>query len=219
VDIFRVLPLGRFFLNTICITLLALIGQLSSACLVAYSFARMRWPLREVFFFILLSTIMLPGQVTMIPVFMLFNKLGWANTWLPLIVPAYFGGGVFNIFLLREFFKTIPLALEDAAKIDGCSHFRILTTIIVPLSKPALTTVCVLAFISHWNDFIGPLIYLSDYSKYPISLGIRMFKDAQTMEPHYVMAASLTALVPVLILFFSAQRYFIQGIVLSGIKG
>ncbi|MBI4557025.1 MAG: carbohydrate ABC transporter permease [Candidatus Hydrogenedentes bacterium] len=219
VDIFTVLPFHQFFINTFCITLLALFGQVTSACFVAYSFARMRWPLRDFAFIVLLSTLMLPGQVTMIPVFLMFNKLGWVNTWLPLIVPAYFGGGVFNIFLLREFFKTIPLALEDAAKMDGCSHLRILSTIMVPLSKPALTTICVLGFIAHWNEFMGPLIYLSDYSKYPISLGIRMFKDAETMDPHYVMAASLVALVPVLILFFSAQRYFVQGIVLSGIKG
>jgi multiple sugar transport system permease protein len=166
-----------------------------------------------------LSTMMLPGQVTMIPIFLLFNKLGWVNTWLPLIVPAYFGGGVFNIFLLRQFFKTIPTALEDAAKIDGCSQPRILFTIMLPLAKPALVTVTILGFIGVWNDFMGPLIYLSDYVRYPISLGIWMFKSAEGMFPHYVMAASLVSLTPVLILFFSAQRYFVKGIVLTGIKG
>lgn len=219
VEIFRLLPLHRFFFNTVCITLLALFGQISSACFVAYAFARMRWPLRNTLFIVLLSTLMLPRQVTMIPIFLLFNKIGWVNTWLPLIVPAYFGGGVFNIFLLRQFFMTIPTSLEDAAKIDGCSHLRILLTIMVPLAKPALATICVLSFIAHWNDFMGPLIYLSDYHKYPIALGIWMFNTAEVMFPHYIMAASLTAIVPVLILFFSAQRYFIQGIVLTGIKG
>ena len=219
VDIFTVLPFHLFFINTICITLLNLFGQVFSATLVGYSFARLRWPFRDFFFVVLLSTIMLPGQVTMIPVFLLFNKLGWVNTWLPLIVPAYFGGGVFNIFLLRQFFKTIPVALEDAAKIDGCSQPRILFTIMMPLAKPALITITILGFIGVWNDFMGPLIYLSDYARYPISLGIWMFKSAEGMFPHYVMAASLLSLMPVLILFFSAQRYFVKGIVLTGIKG
>ncbi|HOV73866.1 MAG TPA: carbohydrate ABC transporter permease [Candidatus Hydrogenedentes bacterium] len=218
-DIFRVLPFHRFFINTICITTLSLFGQVASASIVGYSFARLRWPFRDFFFIVLLSTMMLPGQVTMIPIFLLFNKLGWVNTWLPLIVPAYFGGGVFNIFLLRQFFKTIPVALEDAAKIDGCSQPRILLTIMLPLAKPALVTVTILGFIGIWNDFMGPLIYLSDYVRYPISLGIYMFKSAQGMFPHYVMAASLVSLTPVLILFFSAQRYFVKGIVLTGIKG
>ena len=219
VDVFLVLPFHKFFINTICITALALFGQVASATLVGYSFARLRWPFRDFFFIVLLSTLMLPGQVTMIPMFLLFNKLGWVNTWLPLIVPAYFGGGVFNIFLLRQFFKTIPMALEDAAKIDGCSHPRILLTIMLPLAKPALITITILSFIGVWNDFMNPLIYLSDYARYPISLGIWMFKSAEGMFPHYVMAASLVSLTPVLILFFSAQRYFVKGIVMSGIKG
>lgn len=222
VEIFRVLPFHRFMINTVLITVLALIGQISCACVVGYSFARLRWPFRDFFFIILLSTIMLPPQVTMIPVFLLFNKLGWVNTWLPLIVPAYFGvGTVFSVFLMRQFFKTIPLALEDAAKIDGCSHFRTLTTIMLPLAKPAIATICVLSFIHYWNDFMNPLIYLSggDFRKYPISLGIWMFKTAEIMFPHYVMAASLVSVVPVIILFFSAQQYFVKGIVLSGIKG
>jgi len=218
-DVFRVLPFHWFFVNTICITTLSLFGQVASASIVGYSFARLRWPFRDFFFIVLLSTMMLPGQVTMIPIFLLFNKLGWVNTWLPLIVPAYFGGGVFNIFLLRQFFKTIPVALEDAAKIDGCSQPRILFTIMLPLAKPALVTVTILGFIGIWNDFMGPLIYLADYMRYPISLGIYMFKSAEGMFPHYVMAASLVSLTPVLILFFSAQRYFVKGIVLTGIKG
>jgi ABC-type glycerol-3-phosphate transport system permease component len=219
VQIFRMLPFHRFIFNTVCITALGLLGQVSSACFVGYSFARMRWPFRDVLFIVLLCTIMLPGEITMIPVFILFNKIGWVNTWLPLIVPAYFGGGVFNIFLMRQFFKTIPVDLEDAARIDGCSSFRIFATIMVPLAKPAIATICVLGFIGHWNDFQGPLIYLSDYMKYPISLGIYMFKSAEFMFANYVMAASLIAVVPVLIIFFSAQQYFVKGIVLTGIKG
>lgn len=218
-EIFQVLPFHRFFLNTACITALALTGSVTSSCLVGYSFARLRWPFRDFLFVVLLSTIMLPGQVTMIPIFIMFNKLGWVNTWLPLFVPAYFGGGVFNIFLMRQFFKTIPLSLEDAAKIDGCSTFRTFSTIMLPLAKPAIATICVLGFIHTWNDFQGPLIYLSDYVKYPISMGIYMFQSSEAMFPHYVMAASLTAVVPVLVIYFSAQQYFVKGIVLTGIKG
>jgi multiple sugar transport system permease protein len=220
VDIFTSgLPFHLFFVNTIVITSLALFGEVLSSSIVGYSFARLRWPFRDFFFVLLLSTLMLPGQITMIPVFLLFNELGWVNTWLPLIVPSFFGGGVFNIFLMRQFYKTIPDALEDAAKIDGCSQLRILFTIMMPLAKPAIATICVLGFIAHWNNFMGPLIYLSDYTKYPISLGIKSFQDAQAIFPHYIMAASLVALVPVLIIFFSAQRYFVKGIVLTGIKG
>ncbi len=220
VDIFTIgIPFHLFFVNTVVITICALIGEVGSSCLVGYSFARLRWPFRDFLFVVLLSTIMLPGQGTMIPVFLMFKEIGWVNTWLPLIVPAFFGGGVFNIFLMRQFFKTIPTALEDAAKIDGCSQLRILLTIMIPLAKPAIATICVLGFIRHWNDFMGPLIYLSNFKRYPISLGIQMFKDSQGIFPHYIMAASLVALVPVLLIFLSAQRYFIKGIALSGIKG
>ena len=218
-EIFRILPFHRFIFNTVCITGLALFGQTLTGCLVGYSFARIRWPFRDVLFVVLLCTIMLPPQVTMIPIFIMFNKIGWVNTWRPLIVPAYFGGGVFNVFLMRQFFKTIPTDLDDAARIDGCSTLRIFATIMVPLAKPAIATICVLGFIGRWNDFQGPLIYLSDYMKYPISLGIYMFKSADSMFANYVMAASLISVVPVVIIFFSAQQYFVKGIVLTGIKG
>ncbi|MBI4557441.1 MAG: carbohydrate ABC transporter permease [Candidatus Hydrogenedentes bacterium] len=217
--IFTMMPFHRFFLNTLCITSLALFGQAITASLVGYSFARLRWPFRDALFVVLLSTIMLPPQVTLIPVFIMFNQIGWVDTWLPLIVPAYFGGGVFNIFLMRQFFKTIPLDLEEAAQIDGCSTLRIFATIMVPLAKPAVATICVLGFIGHWNDFQNPLIYLSDYLKYPISLGIWMFRSAEVIYAHYIMAASLVAVLPVIVLFFAAQQYFVKGIVLTGIKG
>ncbi len=218
VDIFLVLPFFTFFKNTIMITALALFGQICSACLVGYSFARLRWPFRDTCFVLLLSTMMLPGQVTMIPIFLLFNKLGWVNTWLPIIVPAYFGVNVFNVFLMRQFFKTIPYSLEEAALIDGAGHLRILTTIMLPLAKPAVLTIGILGFVHWWNDFMGPLIYLSDHTKYPISMGIKMFSDAQVCNPHYIMAASLVSILPVLVLFFCAQKYFIQGIALTGQK-
>ena len=218
VRIFQILPFHRFFLNTLAITVLALLGQVGSACVVGYSFARLRWPFRDTMFLLLLCTIMLPPQVTLIPMFILFNKIGWYNTWLPLIVPAYFGGGVFNIFLMRQFFKTIPTALEDAAKIDGCSTYRIFLQIMLPMAKPAIATVCGLGFIQYWNDFQSPLIYLTDYLKYPISMGMYMFVTSESMFAHYVMAASMTAVVPVICIFFAAQQYFVKGIVMTGIK-
>ena len=219
VDIFHVLPFLRFFKNTLLITGFALFGQVASACLVGYSFARLRWPFRDTCFVILLSTMMLPGQVTMIPMFLLFNYLGWVNTWLPIIVPAYFAVNVFNVFLMRQFFKTIPYSLEEAAVIDGAGHARILTMIMLPLAKPAVLTIGVLGFVHWWNDFMGPLIYLSDHMKYPISLGIKMFSDSQMTNPQYVMAASLVAILPVIVIFFIAQKYFVEGIALTGTKG
>lgn len=219
VDIFSVLPLFRFLRNSALITAMALFGQVASACLVGYSFARLRWPFRDVCFVILLSTMMLPGQVTMIPLFLLFNYLGWVNTWLPIIVPAYFAVNVFNVFLMRQFFKTIPYSLEEAAVIDGAGHFRILTMIMLPLAKPAVLTISVLGFVHWWNDFMGPLIYLSDHMKYPMALGIKMFSDSQLTNPQYIMAASLVAIMPIIFLFFAAQRYFVEGIALTGTKG
>jgi len=220
IKVFQLLPFHRFFLNTIFITGMSLFGMIGSACFVGYSFARIRWPGREFLFVVLLSTLMLPAQVTMIPVFMLFQKLGLYDTYVPLILPAFFGGGVFNIFLLRQFFKTIPTDLEDAAKIDGCSHLRILLTIMVPLAKPAIATLTVLSFIGRWNDFMTPLIYLRSYEKFPIAVGLNMFKDSYGLSlPHLLIAASTIALIPVLITFFLAQRYFVRGIVLTGIKG
>lgn len=218
-EIFRVLPFFTFFRNTLLITAFALSGQVISAAVVGYSFARLRWPFRDACFVILLSTLMLPAQVTMIPMFVLFNALGWVNTWLPLIVPAWFAVNVFNVFLMRQFFKTIPHALEEAALIDGAGHLRILTTIMLPLAKPALVTIGVLGFVHWWNDFMGPLIYLSDHLKYPISLGMKMFSEAQITNPHYIMAASVVAILPLVVLFFVAQRYFMEGIALTGTKG
>ncbi len=219
VRIFKLLPLLRFFWNTIVITTLSVVGQILSASLVAYAFARLRWPLRDFFFILLLSTMMLPTQVTLIPQFLLYQYLGWMDTYLPLIVPHFLGVSAFSIFLLRQFFKSVPLELEEAARIDGSSFFRTFWTIILPLSKPALATIVILTFIQKWNEFMPPLIYLQTYEKFPISLGINMFKDVYSSLPHYIMATSMVALVPILILFFVAQKYFVKGIMLSGLKG
>ncbi len=219
IRIFKLLPLLRFFWNTIVITTLSLVGQIFSASLVAYAFARLRWPLRDFFFFLLLGTMMLPTQVTLIPQFLLYQYLGWMDTYLPLIVPHFLGISAFSIFLLRQFFKSVPLELEEAARIDGSSFFRTFWTIILPLSKPALATIVILTFIQKWNEFMPPLIYLQTYEKFPVSLGINMFKDVYSSLPHYIMATSMVALVPILVLFFVAQKYFVKGIMLSGLKG
>jgi ABC-type glycerol-3-phosphate transport system permease component len=214
-----VLPFHVFLKNSLIITFGCLIGQVFTSSLVAYSFARLRWWGRDLFFIVLLSTMMLPGQVTMIPVFILFSKLGWVGSFKPLIAPAYFGGGAFFIFLMRQFFKTIPLELEDAARIDGCSNFQIFWRIMLPLSKPVLATVALLSFIAHWQQFMEPLIYLSDVEKYTLQLGLRMFQSMYGSFIHYLMAASILVLLPLLVLFFLAQKYFVRGIILSGIKG
>jgi len=210
-------PFALYLRNTLFITGMAMAGNLISATLVAYSFARLRWPGRQVCFMILLSTMMLPYQVTMIPTFILFQKIGWVNTFLPLIVPGWFGPP-FYVFLLRQFFLTIPRELADAATMDGADEFTILARVVVPLSGPALATVAIFAFVSHWNSFLGPLIYLNKKAYFTLSLGLMTFRSQYTTDFSALMAASALVLMPILVLFFVAQKYFVQGIVLTGIK-
>lgn len=214
-----VLPFPTFLLNSVIVTGLCVIGQVVTGSLVAFSFARLRWPGRDFWFVVLLSTMMLPGQVTMIPHFILYTQLGWVGTFLPLVVPSYFGGAAVYIFLMRQFFKTLPLELEDAARIDGCSSFGVFTKVILPLSRPVLATVAILSFIAHWHDFMGPLIYLDSFDKYTLQIGLRMFQDIYGTFMHWLMAASMLVLLPVLVIFFLGQRYFVRGIVLTGLKG
>jgi len=216
--VMTVLPFGRFILNSFLVATYSVFGQVLTASLVAYSFARLRWRGRDVWFVVMLSTMMLPAQVTMIPHYQIFRFLGWIDTLRPLIIPSFFGGGAFFIFLMRQFFKTIPVELEEAARLDGCSNLRIFWDIMLPLSGPAVATVCVLSFISHWQNFIGPLIYLNSFEKYTIAIGLSMFQDMYGGYPHYLLAASNIALLPVLTLFAVAQKYFVQGIVLTGLK-
>jgi len=222
-DIFRIAPFGRFIWNTAYITALAMIGQILSASAVAFGFSRFRFPGRDMLFFVVLSTMMLPWQVTIVPTFLMFRYLGWINTYFPLIVPSFFGGGAFYIFLLRQFFLTIPRDLDEAAKIDGASSVRIFWNILLPLAKPAIATVAIFSFIEHWNEFIGPLIYLNTAEKFTVSIGLRYFTASafESDEPReaILMAASLIVALPPLILFFVAQKYFVQGIVTTGLKG
>ncbi|MDI6828448.1 MAG: carbohydrate ABC transporter permease [Armatimonadota bacterium] len=210
-------PFAKYLVNTIVICVLTVFGVLFSSSLVAYSFSKIRWPGRNIVFFILLSTLMLPSQVTVIPVFTIFKTLHWIDTIKPLVIPAFFGSAFF-IFLLRQFFMTIPLELSDAAKIDGCSELDIYWRLILPLSKPALATVALFAFIGAWNDFLGPLIYLNDETKYTLSIGLQQFVSQHGAEWSMLMAASTVMTIPIVILFFFAQKTFIQGITLTGIK-
>lgn len=232
VDIFQIeyVPYALFYRNTIIITLASLVGAVASASATAYGFARFRWPGRDVCFIILLATLILPEEVVIIPKFLMFHLVPTAlfgetliDTWWPLILPSWFGGGAFSVFLLRQFFMQLPRDLDEAAVIDGANTFQIFTRIVLPLAKPGLATVAIFSFLGHWNDFIHPLIYLNTPEKYPLSVGLRWLIQQPTdpTEPrdNLFMAASVLMLLPAIVLFFSMQRYFIQGVIMSGIKG
>jgi ABC-type glycerol-3-phosphate transport system permease component len=216
-------PFARWLWNSTLVTVLAVLGTVMSASLVGFSFARFRYPLRDTLFIVTLATLMLPIEVTLIPTYLLFNKIGWLNTYLPLIVPSWLGGGAFFIFLMRQFFMTLPYDLDDAARIDGANSWQLFIRILLPLTRPALATMAVISFIAHWDEFMAPLIYLLDPEKFTVAVGLRQFQsqaagDSEPME-HLLMAASLIVAAPMILLFFVAQRYFVRGIVMSGIKG
>lgn len=212
-------PFGRYIANTMWIVALNLVAIIGSASLCAYGFARIRFPGRDFWFAIVLSTMMVPFFVMMIPQFVIFSRLGWIDTYLPLTVPFFFGGGAFNIFLLRQFFRTLPPELAAAARIDGCGEFGIYARIFMPLAKPALATVAIFTFLNGWNDFIGPLLYINDPNSFTVAVGLATFRSVMRTRWDLLMAASTAMIVPVVLLFFFAQRYFIEGIVLSGLKG
>jgi multiple sugar transport system permease protein len=212
------IPFARYLFNTLLICALVVIGVLISCSLVAYGLARIRWQGRNGLFYIIIATMMLPFQVTMVPLFVVFARLGWVDTFLPLFVPAFFGNAFF-VFLLRQFFLTIPPELTDAARVDGCSEFGIYWRVVLPLAKPALATVGLFAFMNTWNDYVGPLIYLSDTSKYTLSLGLATFSSQYGSYPGMLMAVTAVMTIPIIILFFVTQRTFIQGITLTGLKG
>ncbi|MEJ5250482.1 MAG: carbohydrate ABC transporter permease [Chthonomonadetes bacterium] len=211
-------PFLLYLRNTLFVCALVVVGTVISSALPAYGFARLRWKGRDVMFLIMLATIMLPAQVTMLPVFVMFRNLGWTGTYLPLVVPPFFGSA-FAIFLLRQFFLTIPQELSDAARIDGCSEWRIFWQIIVPLSVPALATVALFAFIGAWTDFINPLVYLTDESTYTLAVGLQTFVGRHSSEWNLLMAAATVVTLPLMVVFFFTQKLFIEGITLTGIKG
>jgi multiple sugar transport system permease protein len=210
-----------FFLylrNTLIIALGSTIGALISCSMVAYSLARIPWGGRNWLFIATIATLMLPFQVTLIPLFLVFKNLGWVGDFRPLIIPHFFGGALY-IFLLRQFFMTIPMELSEAARIDGASEFRIYRSIILPLAKPALATVAIFEFIARWRDYLGPLIYLNDQSLYTLSLGLHEYSSQYGREWGLLMAASVLITLPIILLFFFLQKTFVQGITLTGIKG
>lgn len=222
-EVWTQVPFARFWLNTIFVTTLAVFGQVLSATLVAYGFARFEFPGRNLLFLVVIGTLILPEEVTLIPRFILFRELGWLDTFLPLIIPYYFGGSAFFIFLLRQFILTIPRDLEEAAELDGAGSLRILWSIMMPLIQPALASAAIFSFLFHWDDFIHPLIYLRSTDNFTLSLGLRLFQQAaetggESREP-LLMAASLMVAAPPILVFFLAQKYFVRGITMSGLKG
>jgi multiple sugar transport system permease protein len=222
IEVWRQVPFLTFLVNTLTVASLSVVGDIITASLVAYGFARFRFPGRNILFLLVLSVLILPDEVTIIPQFLIFRSIGWLDTLKPLILPAFLGGGAFNIFLLRQFFLTLPRELDEAAMIDGASSFRILWQILIPLSRPAIATVAIFSFLFHWNDFLRPLIYLNSVDNFTLSLGLRFFRQTADTggdpKEHLLMAASVMMTIPVIALFFAMQRYFVEGITLSGLK-
>lgn len=214
----KTFPFLLYTRNTLYIAVLVVIGTLLSASTVAYGFSRLQWPGRDIVFILVLATMMLPDQALVLPRFIMFRHMGWIGTFKPLIVPSFFGTA-FDIFLLRQFFLTLPGELSDAARIDGCSELGILRRIIIPLSKPALATVALLTFIWAWLDFMGPLVYLNDESMYTLALGLAAFLGRHGADWSGLMAAGTVVIAPIIVIFFFAQRTFIRGIALTGMKG
>lgn len=218
INMFQSIPFMRYLKNTMIIVVFNIIGSLLSCSLVAYGFSRLRWPGRDKVFILVLITMILPYQVTLVPLFLMFTKMKWIGTFLPLIVPCFFGNPFF-IFLLRQFFTGIPQDISEAARIDGASEFTIFSSLVLPMAKPALTTVALFAFIRSWNDFLGPLVFLGRDELYTLSLAASMLKS--NLDPNWSVLLALGAvmILPVLLIFFVMQKYFIQGIAMSGIKG
>jgi multiple sugar transport system permease protein len=215
---FADLPFARFYRNTIIITGAGIAGVLLSCTPVAFAFARLNFRGRDALFVLVLATMMIPDQATLVPIYVLFARLGWTNTFLPLTVPTYFAVDAFTIFLMRQFFMTIPRELDDACKIDGGGPITLLTRVIIPLSLPVFGVVTILQFVSRWNDFFWPLIFLNTLDNYTVSLGLRLFQTRYFVQTNIMMAMSLLAALPTITLFFLAQRYFIRGIVLTGVN-
>ena len=217
VDLFTQQPMLQFMLNTIKIVFFVVLGQLFFSSLAAYSFARIKFQGRTVMFFFYIATLMVPGQVTMIPTYLMFAKVGFTDTHWALILPAFFSA--FGVFLLRQFFMSLPKELEEAAEIDGCNPFTTYWRIMLPLIVPAMLTLGVFTLMNTWNDYMGPLIYLSTPEKYTMTLGIAYFKGIYTTQWNLVMAGSVLSVIPILIAYLCAQKYFVEGIAFSGVKG
>jgi multiple sugar transport system permease protein len=218
-DALTAVPFGKYLLNTLTILIPSVVGTVASTTLAAYSFSRLTWPGRDLVFGLLLLTFMLPFVATLIPAFLLWTSLHLVNTNWPLVLPHWFGSDVFFIFLLRQFFLTIPRELDEAAILDGANPLQVLWHVILPLSRPALATVAILSGLAAWNDFLDPLVYLNDSDKYTLALGLSEFTGLYSSQWHLLMAAGSVIILPVAVLFFFAQRYFVEGVSLTGSKG
>lgn len=220
VDAVTTVPFFLYLKNSLIIVSLSILGALFSSTITAYAFAKLRWPSRDIWFMIMLGTMMIPMQIILIPMFVMYSKFGWLDTYLPLVLPMYFGGGqAFYIFLLKQFFKGIPNELTESAVVDGANHFLIFWKIMLPLSKPAVLTVGLFTFMSSWNDFFGPLIFISSPEKSTLALGLRAFQSQFGGQFNLMLAASIIVMTPTIIIFLLAQKQFIEGIKFSGIKG
>jgi multiple sugar transport system permease protein len=218
VDVFTYLPFANFIMNSFIISCLNIIGLIITCPLAAYAFSRLRWRGRDVVFGLFLTTMMLPQQVTMIPLYLVYQHLGFINTWVPLILPSFLGNA-FYIFLARQFFLTLPFELEDAAKIDGSGYWNTYVKVMLPLTAPIMLTIAIFGFMNSWNDFLGPLIYINSVKLMPIALGLQLFRSLHDQEYGLMMAAATMMTLPPILLFFFAQRQFIKGISFSGLKG
>lgn len=215
----EVMPYFKYLMNTLIVVISNVGGSILSASICAFSFSRLRWPGRDKVFMIILTSLMTPSIVTMIPTFVMWSKLGFTNSLVPLAVPIWFGGSVYNVFLFRQFFLSIPRELDEAAYVDGASFFTVYWRIIMPLSKSTIMVVGIFAFLNSWNDFMGPLIYLNEESKYTLSLGLQLFQGTYGAQWHLLMAASILVLIPAVVVFFLGQRHILDGIATTGIKG
>lgn len=214
-----ILPFGTYFINTLIIVVGTLVGTVVTSTIAAFGFSRIQWKGRDLIFAILLSSMMLPAAVTLIPSFLGWQWLGFYDTYYPLIAPAFFGGGMFNIFLLRQFYLTIPRDFDEAAVMDGAGYFTIYYRILLPLSRSAVIVVALFTFLASWNDFMGPLIYLKSDNLFTLALGLQMFQGTYTAQWDLLMAASAAVVLPCVIVFLVGQRYFLEGITLTGLKG
>ena len=214
-DTIAAFPFWRYARNTLFITVLVVIGNVLSNSFIAYGFAKLDFPGKKLMFALVLSTMMIPGFVTMIPQYVLFSKIGWVGTYLPLIVPSFFGNA-FNIFLMRQLYLSIHNEVIEAAEIDGANHLYIWSHLMLPLTKPALITIAINSFNAAWNDFLGPLLYIQDQEKYTLQIGLQVFQNQATTQWNYLMAGATLVLIPTILLFFFAQRYFIEGMDLTG---
>lgn len=212
-------PFARYFMNTMILVVGNVSGAVITSALAGYSFSRLQWRGKNIVFYSLIATMMLPSFITLIPMFLIWNELGLVNTYVPLILPAWFGGGAYNIFLIRQFFMTVPKELDEAAYIEGANHWTIFWKILMPQIKPVLAVIAIFTFMNTWNDLLGPVIYLNDEVKYTLSVGLSSFNSLYNTQWGYLMAASAVVTLPMVLIFFFFQGYFIEGVTLTGIKG